>query len=240
MENDSSSRKTENLICINKYFKLDFPGQTIKGNKNFKEFKNLKLKELGKDAKLFHCKRDNIYFYVTKAECKKGRLYLKQCPLCYNYICYFCERKTKKQIDDFLVGDCCVKSKIYNLLFYSGPGNLGSDYETYIWILTLIPLVNLFILISILPNLLFFRMKTKNKNSPDNLEDFDEQKTYLELLQQNGHFNLILPLFFLTYILYDFCFFIIFYCITIFVYIIGLFTKFYPIKYLFGIIGGGM
>ena len=44
MENDSSSRKTENLICINKYFKLDFPGQTIKGNINFKEFKNLKLK----------------------------------------------------------------------------------------------------------------------------------------------------------------------------------------------------
>ena len=70
MENDIRTENYENLIDINKYFQLDFSKQTIKGNRKFEEFKKQKLNELGKDAKLFHCKNDNIYFYVSKAECE--------------------------------------------------------------------------------------------------------------------------------------------------------------------------
>ena len=28
------------------------------------------LNKLGKDAKLFHCTNDNIYFYISKKECE--------------------------------------------------------------------------------------------------------------------------------------------------------------------------
>ena len=85
MENDIK----ENLIVTNKYFKLDFSGQKIEGNKDFEEFKNKQIIELCKDAKLFQCKKDNIYFYISKKDCKLHPYYSKKCPLCKNSICYF-------------------------------------------------------------------------------------------------------------------------------------------------------
>ena len=65
MENDIKEGE-ENLMNINNYFKLDFSGQKLEGYRKFEEFKKQQLIELGKDAKLFHCKTDNIYFYVSK------------------------------------------------------------------------------------------------------------------------------------------------------------------------------
>ena len=88
MENDIRSSNNENLVDINNYFQLDFSEQTLKGNRKFEEFKKQRLNELGKDSKLFHCKHDNIYFYVRKKECEivdeNNRCYFKQCPSCKN------------------------------------------------------------------------------------------------------------------------------------------------------------
>ena len=111
MENDVKENQ-EYLININKnYFKLDFSKQKLKGNREFEEYKKLKLNELGKDAKLFHCKKDNLYFYVSKIECKTLPYYFKKCPLCYNYICYFCERNTYERIG--IKGNCSINLALY-------------------------------------------------------------------------------------------------------------------------------
>ena len=85
MENDIRNENNENLVDMNDYFQLDFAEQTIKGNRKFEEFKKQRLNELGKDAKLFHCKNDNIYFYISKKECEiddnNNHCYCKQCSL---------------------------------------------------------------------------------------------------------------------------------------------------------------
>jgi len=88
MENDIRTEKKQNLIDINLYFKLDFPEQNLKGNRKFEEFKNKKLKEYGKDAKLFFCKNDNIYFYVHIDNCEIFPFFYEQCPLCESYMLF--------------------------------------------------------------------------------------------------------------------------------------------------------
>ncbi len=110
MENDQRSENEENLIDINEYFKLDFPAQKLKGNRQFEEYKIEKINQLGRDAKLFHCNIDHIYFYVSKAQCKILPYYLKECPLCKNYICYFCERNFTAAEHK---GNCCPKLNLY-------------------------------------------------------------------------------------------------------------------------------
>ena len=77
MENESKIEDQEGLLHANDYFKLDFPGQNLKGNKLYEDFKKRKLKELGNDAKLFYCKRENLYFYKSKNECKEAPFYYK-------------------------------------------------------------------------------------------------------------------------------------------------------------------
>ena len=111
MENDIRSENFENLIDMNDYFKLDFSKEELKGNRKFEEFKKQRLNELGKDAKLFHCKNDNVLFYVSKSECKTLPFYFKKCPLCNNHICYFCERNSKQPIERN--GNCCPKLSLY-------------------------------------------------------------------------------------------------------------------------------
>ena len=111
MENDIRNENYENY-----YFQLDFAKEDIKGNRFFEEFKKQRLKELGKDAKLFHCKNDNVLFYVSKAECKinntNNHYYCKKCPLCKNYICYFCERISHNPRER---EKCCALSSLYYL-----------------------------------------------------------------------------------------------------------------------------
>jgi len=80
MENDTRLDSLTNEDDI--YFKPDFPKQIINGSINFEKFKKRKLKELGKDAKLFHCKTDNIYFYESEKNCEANPYYNKRCPLC--------------------------------------------------------------------------------------------------------------------------------------------------------------
>ena len=48
----------------NDIFKLEYKGQLIKDNVKFKAFKKEKIKKYGSNAKLYHCKNENLYFYV--------------------------------------------------------------------------------------------------------------------------------------------------------------------------------
>ena len=129
MENDIRTENNENLVDINDYFQLDFEREEFKGNRKFEEFKKKKLNELGKDAKLFHCKNDNVLFYVCKKICKTLPLYYKQCPSCNNYICYFCGRVTNQPIRES--HNCCPKLRLYYLFFYVGFENIDSNLEFF-------------------------------------------------------------------------------------------------------------
>ena len=240
MENDIRTETYENLIDINKYFQLDFSKQTIKGNRKFEEFKKQKLNELGKDAKLFHCKNDNIYFYVSKAECEKydddTLYYIKKCPLCNNFVCYFCKRNCEMLYS----GECCVKSRLNYLFFYVG-------FESFRWerclfgpkltlLFILMPFTNVLMLFLAIALSLFFLLKQKKEKIDNDL--FLYGIYFLE--NKTIHFIFISILFILTYILFGICFFLWHSFLMIILLIISLFTEFYPIKYYLKIIIGGL
>ena len=46
----------------------------------------------GQNAILFHCLKDNIYFYVSYKECLSHPIYKSYCPKCKQNICYYCSR----------------------------------------------------------------------------------------------------------------------------------------------------
>ena len=245
MENDIRNETNENLIDINKYFQLDFSEQDLKGNRKFEEFKKQKLNELGKDAKLFHCKKDNIYFYVSKKEYKVHPCYFKKCPLCNNNVCYFCERNTSKSLNEG--GNCCVKLQLYYLFFYSGYEYSKKDLkeifneENFCLIILslLLPFLNIISIFMIIFASLFLRLSVKDKNLSDNSDNLGKL-SYTDLLTKKGMCGLILIsiISILTYIFFAICYFFVYYCLILILLIISLFTKFYPFKYYFGIFKG--
>ena len=97
----------DNYECV---FKLDYSNQSLKGNKEFQNWKIRMLKRYGNDAKLFKCKYDNCYFYGTNKECKNKPYYSCHCPMCSSSLCYYCLKPIN---DPYNRGRCCVKEKFY-------------------------------------------------------------------------------------------------------------------------------
>ena len=240
MENDTRSINNENLIDINDYFKLDFVEQTLKGNRKFEEFKRQKLNELGKNAKLFHCKNDNVYFYVSKEECEIDPRYYKQCPSCKNYTCYFCGRITNYPLNEYYKGGCCAKLRLYYIFFYDGFQYLNKDFKEVCFIeifgihncFILLPFLNFFYLVFNITCSLYFLLRMKDKNLQNNYYGL-----YYKHYSDNNYKKIIL-IFVLTYLLFSICFFLLYSTFIIILLIISLFTKLYPLKYFFGIING--
>ena len=233
MENDISIQTNVNLIDINEYFKLDFPNQNIKGNRKFEEFKQRKLNELGKDAKLFYCKKDSIYFYVSKAECKKLPLYFKKCQLCNNYVCYFCGRNTPNEEDS---EKCCVQLVLYYKFFYNGfqyfKGIDNKQTFYRVLIVELIPAFGLMVNITTIYFLLFSQLL------------LNAQKRNVKIIMSYEHFlknsdNLFF-IFFLYSIVMTICYAIYDIYFKAILLIISLFTKFYPLKYFIGFLTQGL
>ena len=245
MENDIKSPNYENLIDMNEYFKLDFAKENIKGNRKFEEFKKQRLKELGKDAKLFHCKNDNVLFFVSKFECTTTLpYYYKQCPLCENYVCYFCERNSNAPERR----NCCIKLYLYYFIFNKGFAStdeiiklLEEDHSFLcLFILVIIAdfiipflyivIIYLFFFDTLYIGLLLSDKLLSNKNLLP-----DKKNTYGRNIKKNPSFRRVMVILFLIsvypiVVLYG----IINAYINIFVFIISLFTKFSPFKYFLG------
>ena len=240
MENDIRNENNENLVDMNDYFQLDFAKEDLKGNRKFEEFKKQRLNELGKDAKLFHCKNDNIYFYVNKKECKTSHYSYKQCPLCKNYICYFCERIRHNINDDGKF--CCISLILYKIFFVNGffykdYSQLNEyskkEFKKFI-ILDLIPLTKWFMLVSLFWSILFAKLLLKDKK-------WKKQKDYYttyDIYILNEKYTELL--FFIIMITFGFplsiCYTIITMYFNILILLVSLFTKFYPLKYSVGVI----
>lgn len=252
MENDIQLKNKENLINTQNYFCLDFTGQKLERNKLFEAFKKQQLDEYGKDAKLFYCKKDNLYFYVTKDNCKTLPYYYKQCPLCHNYICYFCKRNAQEKIGEN--GNCCIKLRIYYLFFHNGfqffrglEHIKSNQRDNFIFgsIVSFIPLLSFIALNNSIYFELFRYLLLKDKEWFFDINSL-ERKNYDCYLNRSFYFrkkkyclniNNIIDaiiiansiLFSISYTIYDFY-------LKLCLIIISLFSKFYPWKYYIGII----
>ena len=231
MENEILSENQQNFKELIEYFKLDFPTQKLKGNRQFEEYKYKKLKDLGKDAKLFHCKIDNIYFYLSKEDCKTYPFYYKKCPLCNNYICYFCERCTEHPINE--KGNCCPKLRLYYLFFVIGFKPLNKFNRDCLTIMSIFPIYSAVSYSIIILNVLFFELKPKHKRM--NKYEYIEN-TYNSYLMNSFCFGFTI---FITSLfgewLLNICYSIYDAYFKIFLLVVSLFTKFCPFKYFISI-----
>ena len=97
----------------NDTFKIDYKGQLLKDNKKFQIFKKEQQKKYGSNAKLYHCKNEEVYFYASSKN-NSSILFeaTVKCPLCGSYVCYFCSNSFST--------NCCIKNNIYRLFFEHG------------------------------------------------------------------------------------------------------------------------
>ena len=122
MENDINNKN--DLIELNNkmIFKSDYKGCKITQNIKFLKWKELMLKKYGEKSNYFYCKTDDIYFWVDYDTIKRY-IYFVSCPICKYRTCLFCSSKK-----DHKYKVCCLKRKIYSLLFVGGPSYLKNDY----------------------------------------------------------------------------------------------------------------
>ena len=232
MENESKIEDQEGLLHANDYFKLDFPGQNLKGNKLYEDFKKRKLKELGNDAKLFYCKRENLYFYKSKNECKESPYYYKICPSCNHYVCYFCKRNS------FIItenANCCITLKINYLLFVKGfillkgLDRLNEEQRAQFndsLKMASIPFLGFMKAYMLTFDSLFFSLLLKDENTGI---------TYVQYIFQNYNELIIIIIIIATGVFLSICFTFYDFYFKLILLIISLFFKFYPFKYIMSI-----
>ena len=212
-------------------FKLDFKGQSLKSNKKFGEWKEkMKLKN-DKNAILYYCKNDNLYFYGTLT------YYGSECPLCKDNICYFCLRNTN------ICFDCCPLGRVYRILSYDAlffikenDQNYEYDYgDNYnfcdVFSKFILPFYTFIYLAGIISNNLYHSLFYPREKDPERVYYFrdNNQATFINIII-NALMALILSIIFFIHDIY-FKFLLLFF---------SLFPKHYPIKYYLRILKMGM
>ena len=209
-------------------FKLDYEGQNLK-NVQFIRWKNEMLKIYGKNAKLFECKNENIFFYVSEKESKTIPIYLKECPSCNKSICYFCSRVIKKDND---IGKCCIKRRINYLIYVSGFEDF--DYLKSMKFILYIPFLNLLFLIHFFSSLLLYRLNDKASDNiyyPSMYQDHFKNYCLRQLtIAINIAFGTIITI----------CFTILSLYFMSFIFVISIIFNQYPPKYIISIIYDGI
>ena len=142
-------------------FKFDYPDQNFDKDIKYQEWKNSMIKKYGKDAKLFKCLKDKIYFYSSYLDCISSPCYRVKCPQCKEYICHFCFYSGKNRKIR-----CCFKKAIGEQLFYWGFKYIKlidkEDIEikkisnNYKILITLIPGLNFLLIMPLLCLIVFF------------------------------------------------------------------------------------
>ena len=226
MENDIENHlsninemKTDNMLM------LDYDGQSLKDNLKFNSWKNIMLQKYGNDAKLFKCSYDAIYFYCSYESFRKLPLYSSQCPSCNQPICYYCSRIAHNNNS---IGDCCLKRRLYYKLIYDGFLFINlkeSERFKNLFLLFLFPICTFFIFICIIYMDFFYKLRKNEFRYYDN----DDTIFWISRLI-NGLIAFILSI---IYMVHSFI-------IKIFLLVISIFTKNFPIKYYLGIIRGGI
>ena len=114
---DNNSKCSENI------FKLDYKDQSLKSNSLFNTWKNKMLLKYGRDAKLFKCKSENLFFYIPYQEYKNKFFFYGECPSCNTYLCYFCFKKADS--------NCCITIKTYFMFFEDSINSIKDVNEKF-------------------------------------------------------------------------------------------------------------
>ena len=171
MENDES--KNINLIITKNHtstsvFYFEYNNQNMNDNIEYQKWKKLMLKEYGNNSKQFKCNKDKVLFYSSYNDYIKNDCYKCKCPVCNNYICYFCSFNG----DDL---SCCIKNSILKTIFHSGPRSLNESFDKSN-LLFLIPILNIFTIVLSFFNILYIGLileKTKNNNKGEIMQYVD-------------------------------------------------------------------
>ena len=215
-------------------FKPDYIGQNLDNNQQFINWKKEMIQEYGIDAKLFKCSKEKIFFFASKSKYSNYPFYQCVCPSCSIPICYFCSRYSNNRY-----GDCCLPRRICCMFLQDGfqfiapIGDQKDSYHRYKEILSIffIPVLGFLYFIIFIHSSLFYKLKIKNCEFDGQgiLSTYEVSLKYFDLiLIINAAFGIILVI--------PFSFgFLIF---IIFLFIISLPFKQYPIKYFCGILFG--
>ena len=226
MENENYLIRDEKDI-----FQLDYTEQNINSNLDFLKWKKTIIEKYGTDAKLFHCIKDKIYFYVSK----KVFNYHNICPICKKDLCYFCKS------NGYYEGSCCIRYKFYFMIFEDAkiyidhPESHVYDYcgniLTFSMLMLLIPIVNVIWIIGLLHSSFFYSLdKFKGQVSIRNqyfqsIEEKHENILFL-LIAINAAFAIFIIIPFWSYSL----------LCSIIIDLSAFLLEFYPIKILAGVL----
>jgi hypothetical protein len=129
------------------------------------------LKEYGNNSKQFKCNKDKILFYKSYNDYIKDYCYKCKCPICNNYICYFCSFNG----DNYDLS-CCLKFNILKTIFQYGPRPLNEPFDKSNLFFLIIPILNIFMIIFSYFKILYIGLilvKTKNNNKEEIMQYVD-------------------------------------------------------------------
>ena len=237
MENESKEKGIYEDISEIKdnVFSSEYEGQKLKNNQNYKNWENSMFKLYGNDAKLFHCHKDNILFYVSNKECMDYPYYSTRCPKCNYFICYFCPFMDNDK--DAGYGLCCLKRRLYYSFHEESqvfilPIGFWKNYDRTlndVLIFYLIPFLNSVYTIACISALLFYKMYLEDYYCYENR--LKKSCFIFELFFViNSLFAIVLSI---SYIIINFYFLLI-------MWIISFPFKLIPIKFWAGILERGL
>ena len=144
MENDEPRNINlieKNNLTSTSVFKFEYKDQNVNNIIEYQKWKELMLKEFGNNSKQYRCNKDKILFFSRFNECMNEYYYKCRCPICNNYICYFCSFNGNENYNS-----CCIKNIILKSIFYIGPNSVDKPFDV-LPLFVLIPLLNYLILV---------------------------------------------------------------------------------------------
>ena len=228
MENDKNYLNNEENLINEDVYKIEFSDQNLDNNIRFQNWKKDMLNLYGNKLILVKCYKDNIIFCAKR---KELQTYKFKCPKCNIFICSFCLKYFSTDYKD-----CCIRGR-FKTIPYDGP-EYGKDvFKMSIEYLLLIPFISFLYIIGGICNSLFYQLEKpltfkEQFEFSDTYSDYYKHKsiiTYSVLYYIRILFAIIIMFSFLHFVFLDAL-------LTIIILIISIPFKFYPIKYVFGML----
>ena len=222
----------ENIETKELIFKIEYPNKKLDNNKEYIEWKNSMMKKYGNNSKEFKCLKDNILYYINYKNYLSNEFNGK-CPICGINICYFCLSLKAKNCYEW--ESCCLKKSIYRAFFINGLKFCKNNVDNYIYnacfrTFIFLPGINIFFTILKIIDILFLDVGIKKTLYNGKNDNFDCFRSRIHKY----------PIMILPYFLFLFMISIILFIYNIYFIIIVLLIsipfKYYPIKYIYGII----
>ena len=244
MENDEFEQGlniNEREINASNYFMLDYINQKKNSSPDYRKWENSMFKKYGKNAKLFKCTLDNCLFYVSYNDYKSDPICISYCPICGNKVCYYCSRLAEIYKVNKNIGNCCLKLKLKKIFFsdgfrYINPLIYENEINTFqkAFKIFIIPGLNFLLFFAFMFQIFFADLLIQNTD-----EIFIEKiKSYDIYIYDKNHLIENLLIIFAAFICFTLFipFFILIFYLTLLLIIISIPFKFYPLKYILGII----